>query len=163
MKRNYILFLLISVIMNTNIVFGMDFLNNETIDMTYKSILNLEEIPQPHPYSFYDYGFGFCDDINPIMSYLNSNGTYSVCINNKGKDIKIYELNSDDTISKELSFKRVSDNLGAFTKDKQGNYYLLFGMNGDTAYTLIKYKTNGTEGGRLDLSVEESDTTQPFL
>lgn len=163
MKKIISFLIVLFVIMNSTIVFGMDFSSNNSYNMTYKSILNLSECPNTHPYSFYDYGFGFCDDVNPIMSYLNKDGTYSICVNIMDKDISIYELNTDNTVNMSFSVKREASSLGAFTKDGEGNYYLLFGRDDDiTAYTLVKYDSSGIQSGKIEISIKESDTATPF-
>ena len=82
------------------------------------------------PYSI-DYGYKYLkgwDDLTPIiMTYVNNDGSVSVCsVDNETKQTYIYEYSKDLKLTKTMIFKNELDKLGAFTKDDEGNFYIFY-------------------------------------
>jgi len=85
-----------------------------------------------------------------IMTFINNDGTITVCSSDETKKITyIYEYANDLTLAKTLYFNNEVGQLGAFTKDGDGNYYFFFGEDatseGEKNMALVKYDTTGNK------------------
>jgi hypothetical protein len=85
-----------------------------------------------------------------IMTFVNSDGTVTVCSSDeKNKVTYIYEYANDLTLVKTLNFNNEVDQLGAFTKDDDGNYYFFYGEDatseGQKNMALVKYDSMGNK------------------
>jgi len=115
-----------------------------------------------------DYGKKYLDgwgELTPIiMTYVNNNGSVSVCsVDIETKQTYIYEYSKDLQYIKKLTFQNELDKLGAFVKDDEGNYYIFYAKNvneGDFKQinmTITKYNSKGEKTGAFFLPAQTSD------
>ncbi|MCL1928484.1 MAG: hypothetical protein FWG07_06810 [Treponema sp.] len=83
-----------------------------------------------------------------VLTFVNNDGSVTICSSDaKEKITYIYEFNANLEEQKVLSFKNELDQLGAFTRDDEGNYYFFFGarttnQNAENM-AMVKYSQNG--------------------
>jgi len=103
------------------------------------------------PYST-DYGYKYLkgwDEQTPIiMTYVSNDGSVSVCSGDREtKQTFIYEYAKDLQYIKTITFQNELDNLGAFVKDDEGNYYIFYAKNTtnrtEKNMAMVKYNTEG--------------------
>ena len=121
-----------------------------------------------------DYGYtGFCWGYVPdLQTVINQNGNISVLNTNLGyrytdNKFYIYEYSPQGKYIKELSFTPELPEIGAFTKDKEGNYYIIYGKQGNNArneknVVLVKYSSEGKKIKDFWLEAETLDVHSPF-
>ena len=95
------------------------------------------------------------DDAVPpsLQTVINTNGNVSVLNKNKDSsgEFYIYEYSSKGDFIKKLGFTPELPLLGAFTKDNDGNYYILYGKSVEDKQRyeknliLVKYSPNGSK------------------
>jgi len=83
-----------------------------------------------------------------VMTFVNSDGTVTVCTSDKNAKITyVYEFSADLIEQRMLSFNNELDSLGAFTKDSDGNYYFFYAftasINSLENMAVVKYNSNG--------------------
>jgi len=89
------------------------------------------------------------DDLTPIVStYIDYIGTISVCsVDVNARETYIYELTEDLYHFKTVKFPNEFNQLGAFVKDNEGNYYLFYAGSATTKtvenMALVKYDNEG--------------------
>jgi hypothetical protein len=86
--------------------------------------------------------------IPPASTFVNADGSVTVCaFDKKNKRTYIYEYDEELVEQKTLTFTAELDLFGAFTKDKDGNYYFFYGKKTDSQtennMAMVKYDKNG--------------------
>jgi hypothetical protein len=99
-----------------------------------------------------DYGYNYLDgwgELTPIiMTYVNNNGSVSICnVDSETKQTFIYEYSKDLQYIKKMTFQNELDKLGAFVKDDEGNYYIFYAKQTtnrkEKNMAMVKYNTEG--------------------
>lgn len=107
---------------------------------------------------------GWPDRISPLQTIINSDGTISILnteINNSV--VSIYEYDQNASYVKAINVKAELSKVGAFTKDDEGNYYIIFGTDvpegafNDASIKLIKYDAAGNKINTFDLQAQTYD------
>ncbi|MDO4300873.1 MAG: copper amine oxidase N-terminal domain-containing protein [Clostridia bacterium] len=160
-----LLIMIIAITGNINIAYSKGLDEKANYKIIRQKITELDYAPIRQGlsgYKYYDVSFDY--NGNPMMWCINSDNSYSVCVSiiDRTKTIKIYELNSDGVIKVVNTFTNEFNRFGGFTKDRDGNYYLLFGGDEKLGYILIKYDSNANELKRLEISKKDCDTLVPF-
>ncbi len=99
----------------------------------------------------YDHGY-----VPTITAVQNSNGSYTVCVNQTDNTLKIIETDGK-SVTSEIAVEKEFFDYGAFTKGKDGTYYVLFGNRIDdkdqtkTALRLVNYNSKGEKIRSLDI------------
>ena len=101
-----------------------------------------------------------------IMTHVGDDGSISVCspdIDNQ--TVYIYEYSSDMQHKKTLRFNNELPKFGAFTKDKEGNYYVFYGKNVEenekNTVNMVLVKYNG-EGAKINVFKLNATGNDPF-
>ncbi|MDR3171626.1 MAG: hypothetical protein LBU17_08380, partial [Treponema sp.] len=62
-----------------------------------------------------------------LMTFVNADGSVTVCADDESAhDTYIYEYSKDMALIKTMKFHNELETLGAFTKDREGNYYFFY-------------------------------------
>jgi len=83
-----------------------------------------------------------------VLTFVNSDDSVTVCTSDeRAKITHIYEYSADLVEQKTLSFPNELDQLGAFTRDDEGNYYFFYAVktanqNAENM-AVVKYNRNG--------------------
>ena len=83
-----------------------------------------------------------------VSTFVNDDGSVTVCaFDETNKRTHIYEYNEELVEQKTLTFANEFDRFGAFTKDKDGNYYIFYGKSVNNKeehnMAMVKYDRNG--------------------
>jgi formylglycine-generating enzyme required for sulfatase activity len=86
--------------------------------------------------------------IPAVSTFVNDDGSVSVCaFDGTNKRTYIYEYNEELVEQKTLTFTNELDIFGAFTKDKDGNYYIFYAKSTNSKtennMAMVKYDKNG--------------------
>jgi hypothetical protein len=62
-----------------------------------------------------------------VMTFVNNDGSVTVCSSDEKNNVThVYEYSKELTLSRTLNFNNATGQLGAFTKDNDGNYYFFY-------------------------------------
>jgi len=83
-----------------------------------------------------------------VMTFVNEDGSVTVCSSDEGsKTTYIYEYSMNLELQKIFSIPNELSQLGAFTKDTDGNYYFFYGVEttnqNSENMAMVKYDKNG--------------------
>ncbi|MFD0681200.1 MULTISPECIES: copper amine oxidase N-terminal domain-containing protein [unclassified Paenibacillus] len=131
--------------------------------------LSIQRIPVEHPVknvidNTAAYLNGWNSVMSPLVMQVNADGTTSVGVAEEKGPIHIYELDADYGVSKHLTIRRELPLFGSYAKDREGNYYILFGQEleenqeKETAILLAKYRSTGEKVSELRISGDDPDT-----
>ena len=132
--------LLILLITLSPLAFAQPNTHSVTIDTEYNVPISI------------DWGYGYLDgwgDLTPLITtYIDKNGTISVCsVDTNARETYIYEYTQDLRPIKTIKFSNEFEKLGAFVKDEDGNYYLFFAGRAASklaeSMILVKYDREG--------------------
>ncbi|MCL1929497.1 MAG: hypothetical protein FWG07_12005 [Treponema sp.] len=87
-------------------------------------------------------------ELPSVLTFVNSDGSVTVCTSDEKEKITyIYEFNANLEEQKELQFKNEFNQLGAFTRDDEGNYYFFYASRAANQNTenmaIAKYSREG--------------------
>ncbi|GMK42376.1 hypothetical protein PCCS19_54350 [Paenibacillus sp. CCS19] len=101
-----------------------------------------------------DFLDSYADLAPSIVSYVNPDGTVNVgWVDTKSSSIKIAAMDQQLKRTNVLTFKMEMPNFGTFTKDDQGNYYILWGrwveedQQDKPSVQISKYSSTGAKLG----------------
>ena len=85
-----------------------------------------------------------------VMTFVNGDGSVSVCSSDENEKITyIYEYSMNLELQRSFNIPNEIGQLGAFTKDTDGNYYFFYGAETTSQNSenmaMVKYDRNGTK------------------
>jgi len=96
-----------------------------------------------------------------VMTFVSEDGSVTVCSSDENAKITyIYEYTMNLELQKTVNIPNELDQLGAFTKDADGNYYFFYGA--ETAnqnsenMAMVKYDKNGTKTKTFKLKAKSN-------
>lgn len=160
MKKNRIIFILLSILLRI-LLFPPTAVHAEAINVkTYST--NVDYIPSNSIDIFKDESSKI--KTNNIQLLVDEETkTLITCTSSSSfgdeNHLYIQEYNEEKICTNTIKINKTYTNFGAFTKDKQGNYYILYSKgktsplnNGEKDMVLVKYNSSGEEVGKCHFS-----------
>jgi hypothetical protein len=96
-----------------------------------------------------------------VMTFVNRDGTVTVCSSNENtKTTYIYEYSMNLEFQKVFNIQNEIGQLGAFTKDEDGNYYFFYGAETTSQNSenmaMVKYDKNGIKINSFKLKAKSN-------
>jgi hypothetical protein len=96
-----------------------------------------------------------------VMTFVNHDGSVTVCSSDeKGKVTYVYEYSMNLDLQRTFNITNEIGQLGAFTKDADGNYYFFYGaettIQNSENMAMVRYDKNGVKAKAFKLKAKSS-------